>query len=107
MNGAVFFLAVNFIVAISFSAVFAVVSTRSRSRKAALWLAAAFAIASLSAVCELYVAYSGWPKVWALGAFATVLGGMLLLNIGIRQLYGLRINWWISAGFFIASILLG
>jgi diguanylate cyclase (GGDEF)-like protein len=106
MNGAVFFLAVNFIVAMSFSAVFAVVSTRSRSRKAALWLAAAFAIASLSAVCELCVAYSGSSKIWALGAFATVLGGMLLLNIGIRQLYELRINWWISGGFLVTSLLL-
>ncbi|TDK36631.1 GGDEF domain-containing protein [Rhizobium deserti] len=106
MNGAVFFLTVNFIVAISFSAVFAVVSTRSRSRTAALWLAAAFAIASLSAVCELCVAYSGWPKIWALGAFATVMGGMLLLNIGIRQLYELRINWWMSAGFLVASLIL-
>jgi hypothetical protein len=36
MNGAAFFLAVNFIVALSFSAVFFVVAPRSRSRIAAL-----------------------------------------------------------------------
>ncbi|WP_217609149.1 hypothetical protein, partial [Bacillus sp. GbtcB10] len=56
MNGAAFFLVVNFITAISFSVVFAVVSTRSRSRTASLWFAAGFAVASLAALCELLVA---------------------------------------------------
>jgi diguanylate cyclase (GGDEF)-like protein len=90
MNGAAFFLGVNFVVAVCFSAVFAVVATRSRSRTAALWMAAGFGVASLSALCELLVAYTGTPKMWALGAFATVLIGMVLLSIGICDLYGRR-----------------
>ncbi|TWF49663.1 diguanylate cyclase (GGDEF)-like protein [Neorhizobium alkalisoli] len=103
MNGAVFFLAVNFIVAICFSAVFAVVSTRSLSRAAARWFAAGFGIASLSALCELLIAYADYQMVWAVGAFLTVLGGMLLLLVGICRLYGRPIPWLLIGGFFLAS----
>lgn len=106
MNGVAFFLGVNFVVAVCFSAVFAVVATRSRSRRAALWLAAGFGVASLSAVCELLVAYTATPKIWALGAFATVLSGMMLLRVGIGHLYGRRLDKRIAAFFVTASIIL-
>jgi diguanylate cyclase (GGDEF)-like protein len=106
MNGVAFFLGVNFVVAVCFSAVFAVVATRSRSRRAALWLAAGFGVASLSAVCELLVAYTDTPKIWAIGAFATVLIGMMLLRIGIGHLYGRRLDKRIAAFFVSASIIL-
>ncbi|MDR6818800.1 diguanylate cyclase (GGDEF)-like protein [Neorhizobium sp. 2083] len=104
MNGAAFFLAVNFIIAICFGAVFAVVSTRSRSRTAALWFAAAFTVASLSAVCELLVAYTSLTKFWAIGAFASVLGGMILLRIGIGELYGRKVAPGRAGCFLLASI---
>ncbi len=106
MNGVAFFLGVNFVVAVCFSAVFAVVAARSRSRRAALWLAAGFGIASLSALCELLIAYTGTPKIWALGAFATVLSGMMLLRVGIGHLYGRRLDKRIAAFFVIASSIL-
>src|SRR5690606_27995642 len=88
MNGTNFFLAVNFIVAMSFCAVFIVVSTQSRSRVAALWIAAGFAVASLSTFSELLVAHTDWEKLPAISAFASLLGGLLLLHIGISTLYG-------------------
>ncbi|WJR69575.1 GGDEF domain-containing protein [Neorhizobium sp. CSC1952] len=106
MNGAAFFLAVNFIIAISFSLVFAVVSTRSRSRSAALWFAAGFAVASLSALCELLVAYTDIPKFWAIGAFSTVLTGMILLRGGVGELYGRKIDLRKAVGFLLAGIFL-
>lgn len=106
MNGAAFFLAVNFLVALCFSLVFAVVSTRSRSRTAALWFAAGFGVASLSAVCELLVGYSGVAKPWAIGAFATVLGGMILLWIGIGNMYRQRLRWQVALAFFALSLTL-
>ena len=104
MNGAVFFLAVNFLTAICFAIAFAVVSTRSRSRVAALWIAAGFAVASLSALCEILVAYTDLTKPWAIGAFATVLGGMILLRCGIGELYGSRTSPALALGFFLAGI---
>ncbi|UHS58243.1 MULTISPECIES: GGDEF domain-containing protein [Agrobacterium] len=88
MNGVLFFLTVNWVVALCFSALFAVVSTRSRSRTAALWLAAGFGIASLSAVFELLVAYTSFLKISALGAFTSVVAGMALLRVGVGELYG-------------------
>ncbi len=106
MNGVAFFLGVNFVIAVCFSAVFAVVATRSRSRRAALWLAAGFGVASLSALCELLIAYTAAPKVWAIGAFATVLIGMMLLRVGIGHLYGRRLDKRIAVFFVGASIIL-
>lgn len=106
MNGAAFFLGVNFVVAVCFSAVFAVVATRSRSRTAALWLAAGFGVASLSALCELLVAYTGTPKIWALGAFASVLTGMVLLWVGIGELYERRPSMRVATAYTGASIIL-
>jgi diguanylate cyclase (GGDEF)-like protein len=106
MNGAVFFLAVNFVIALCFSAVFAVVAMRSRSRTASLWLAGGFGVASLSAVCELLVAFAVMPKFSALGAFATVLTGMVLLRVGIGHLYGRPLDRRIGIAFVVASIML-
>jgi diguanylate cyclase (GGDEF) domain len=100
MNGTNFFLAVNFIIALSFFVVFVVVSTRSRSRIAARWIAAGFAVAAFSAVFELMVAHTDLVKVSAIGAFASVLGGLLLLRVGIARLYGDRISLPGQALFF-------
>jgi diguanylate cyclase (GGDEF)-like protein len=106
MNGASFFLVVNFLVAMSFSTVFVVVSRSSRSRNAALWIAAGFGVASLSALCELLVAYTDLTKLWALGAFATVLFGMVMLHFGIGELYSRRLDRRLVALFTAASLVL-
>lgn len=99
MGGATFLLAVNFIVAVCFSAVFAVVARHSRSRMSAFWIAAGFGVASLSALCELLVAYANNPKLWAIGAFMTVLMGMVLLHVGVSGLYSRKVDWRIAFGF--------
>ena len=104
MNGATFFLVVNFVVAMSFAAVFLVVARRSHSHKAALWLGSGFGVASMSAICELLVAYAGPPKIWALGAFATVLCGMVMLTMGIGEMYRRRIDARIT-GLFVTTAL--
>jgi diguanylate cyclase (GGDEF)-like protein len=106
MNGAASLLVVNFIIAASFGAVFVVVAAHSRSRRPALWIGAGFAVASLSAICELLVAYSFMPKLWALGAFSTVLIGMVMLCTGIGELYGKRLPGWITCVFVGASVVL-
>ncbi len=106
MNGASFFLVVNFLVAMSFSAVFVVVARSSRSHSAALWIAAGFGVASLSTLSELLVAYTSLPKLWALGAFASVLFGMVMLNTGISELYGRRLDRRLIASFAAASLIL-
>lgn len=105
MNGASFFLVVNFLVAMSFSVVFVAVAKSSLSRRATLWIAAGFAVASLSALCELLVAYTNLAKLWALGAFATVLFGMLMLHTGIGELYGKRFDRRLITLFTGASLL--
>lgn len=106
MNGAAFFLAVNFVTAASFGAVFLVVASRSQSRIAALLLGAGYGVASLSAICELLVAYTDMQKPWALGAFTTVLIGLVLLGVGIAKLYGRDFDKRIAAVFVCASVTL-
>ncbi|MBT9372355.1 GGDEF domain-containing protein [Rhizobium sp. CSW-27] len=106
MNGANFFLVMNLLIGLSFCVVFLIVSTRSRSASAARWIASAYAIASLSTVAELLVAYTDWPMFFALMAFSTVLGGMVLIRIGIGKLYGVPANPWFLGIFFLASVFL-
>ena len=90
MSGAGFLLTVNFLIAQCFCMFFLAVSARSRNRAAARWFAACFAVASLSTVFELLVAYVPPPKPWAILAFASMLGGMFMLRVGIGHLYGLK-----------------
>lgn len=106
MNGAAFFLVVNFAVALSFSMVFIVVALRSQSRNAAMWLGVGFGVASLSAICELLVAFAGPTRVWAMCAFATVLAGMVMLTIGIARMYGRSIPLPIASVYIVASVIL-
>jgi diguanylate cyclase (GGDEF)-like protein len=103
MNGVIFFLAVNWVVAVCFSVVFAVVATRSRSRTAALWLASGFGVASLSAIFELLIAYTGFVKISALGAFASVVGGLALLRVGVGELYEDPLDRRVGVGFVLLT----
>jgi diguanylate cyclase (GGDEF)-like protein len=105
MGGAGFLLTVNFLIAQCFCVFFLAVSARSRNRIAARWFAACFATASLSAPFELLVAYVPPPKLWAILAFASVLGGMLMLRIGLGHLYGVKASRPLLAAIFIGSIL--
>ncbi len=106
MSGAGFLLTVNFLIAQCFCIFFLAVSARSRNRVAARWFAGCFGVASLSTVFELLVAYTPFPKLWAILAFASVLGGMFMLRVGIGHLYGLKSNRAVLAAIFSAFVLL-
>ncbi|MCA0338217.1 MAG: GGDEF domain-containing protein, partial [Proteobacteria bacterium] len=60
---------------------FLAVSARSRNRVAARWFAGTYAVASLSTLFEFLVAYATPARLWAILAFAAMLGGMLMLRI--------------------------
>jgi diguanylate cyclase (GGDEF)-like protein len=104
MSGAGFLLAVNFLIAQCFCMFFLAVSARSRNRVAARWFAGTYAVASLSTVFELLVAYVPPAKLWAILAFAAMLGGMLMLRIGVGHLYGLKTSRPFLAAVFVAFV---
>ncbi|WPE20153.1 GGDEF domain-containing protein [Shinella zoogloeoides] len=104
MSGAGFLLTVNFLIAQCFCMFFLAVSARSRNRVAARWFAGCFAVASLSTVFELLVAYVPPAKPWAILAFASMLGGMFMLRVGIGQLYGLKTSRLGLAALFAAFV---
>ena len=106
MNGAVFFLVVNFLIGTLFSTLFYLVSTRTHSRTAVLWMAAGFTVGSLAAVCELLVSFVGPPKLWALAAFATFLTGAVLFGRGINAFYGRQLSLRLTTAYVIASLCL-
>jgi len=106
MSGAGFLLTVNFLIAQCFCMFFLAVSARSRNRSAARWFAGCFAVASLSTIFELLVAYVPPAKPWAILAFASMLGGMFMLRVGIGQLYGLKTSRLGLAGLFAAFVAL-
>lgn len=93
MGGAISLLAVNFIIAQIFTAAFLTIAAKSRQRRAALWCAAGFAVASLSAVCEAIVPFVAIPRLFAVGAFACVLGGFCLLRFGLGLFYQVPVGW--------------
>lgn len=104
MSGAGFLLTVNFLIAQCFCMFFLAVSARSRNRAAARWFAGCFAVASLATVFELLVAYVHPPKPWAVLAFASMLGGMFMLRVGIGYLYGPKANRPVLAVLFVAFV---
>lgn len=106
MGGAISLLAVNFIIAQVFVVAFLVVAAKSRSRRPASWCAAGFAAASLSAVFETVLPFSVVPKLFAVGAFASVLAGFILIRFAMGLFYGVPAKHSHMAAFFAGSVVL-
>ncbi|MDX3924878.1 MAG: GGDEF domain-containing protein [Shinella sp.] len=96
----------NFFIAQCFCIFFLAISVRSRHRAAARWFAAGFAVASFSAIFEILVAYTGYTKLWAVCAFASMLAGLCFLRIGLGHLYAVRTDRWLLAVLFVAAVAL-
>ncbi|WFU49192.1 GGDEF domain-containing protein [Sinorhizobium terangae] len=105
MGGAISLLAVNFIVAQIFAVAFLIIAAKSRSSRPAIWIAACFFVASLSAVFEAVLPFSAFPRLFAIAAFASVLGGFSLLRVGLGLHYDVPVRPALLAAFFIASVI--
>lgn len=106
MGGAISLLAVNFIIAQIFTVAFLTIAAKSRQRRAALWCAAGFSVASLAAVCEAIVPFTAVPRLFAVGAFACVLGGFCLLRFGLGLFYQVPARWSLLGACFVAGVTL-
>ncbi|HEV7309085.1 GGDEF domain-containing protein [Ensifer sp.] len=106
MGGAISLLAVNFIISQIFTAAFLTIAAKSRQRRSALWCAAGFSIASLSAVCEAIVPFSATPRLFAIAAFACVLGGFCLLRFGLGLFYQVPVRAPVLVACFVAGVAL-
>ncbi|MCA1492303.1 GGDEF domain-containing protein [Sinorhizobium alkalisoli] len=106
MGGAISLLAVNFIIAQVFVVAFLVIAARSRTRRPAIWCAAGFAVASLSAVFETVLPFTPVPKLFAVGAFASVLAGLLLIRFALGLFYRVPAKLLHLAIFFTAGVAL-
>ena len=92
MNGALFLLTVNFLIAQLFCVFFLVIARRSRIPSAGRWFAAAFAVASFSAIFEVIIRYADFDRLASFGAFSSLLGALLMIRIGLGRLYAVPSN---------------
>ncbi|WP_018239784.1 GGDEF domain-containing protein [Ensifer sp. BR816] len=106
MGGAISLLAVNFIIAQIFVVAFLIVAAKSRAKKPAIWCAAGFTVASLSAVFEAVLPFSMVPKLFAVGAFASVLAGFILIRVALGLFYQVPARLPLLAGFFLGAVIL-
>lgn len=106
MNGALFLLTVNFLIAQLFCIFFLIIAKRSRIPASGRWFAAAFTVASLSAVFEVVIRYADFDRLASFGAFSSVLGGLFLIRIGLGRLYAVPPNVMALAAIFGASLAL-
>lgn len=106
MGGAISLLAVNFIIAQIFVAAFLLIATRSRLGRPAVWCAGGFAVASLSAIFEAVLPFTPMPKLFAVGAFASVLAGFSLLRFGLGLFYGVPVKPSALGVFFTGSVVI-
>ncbi|WP_275782747.1 GGDEF domain-containing protein [Pararhizobium gei] len=87
MNGALFLLTVNFLIAQLFCVFFVIISRRSPVPSAGRWFAGAFFVASLAAVFEVTIRYGGIDRFASFGAFSSLLVALLMIRIGLGKLY--------------------
>ncbi|MDI7863286.1 GGDEF domain-containing protein [Rhizobiaceae bacterium n13] len=104
MGGAFPLLAVNFAIAIIFAFLFLAIARRSPSRWAAVLFGAGYAVASLAAICEALVAVTCYTRFFAVGAYASMLGGLCLLTIGVGEFYRLSVSRWLVGALFFAGV---
>lgn len=103
MSGAFSLLAVNFCIALIFAVLFLALAAKSPSRRAALLFGVGFAIASYSAIGEAMLLVSDYTRFFAMGAFASVLGGLCVLTLGIGEYYRVPLNRMMIATLFVTG----
>lgn len=97
MNGALFLLTVNFLIAQLFCVFFLIITKRSRIPAAGRWFAAAFAVASLAAPFEVAIRYADFDRFASFGAFSTLLCALLMIRAGLGRLYAVPSNITVTA----------
>ncbi len=106
MNGALFLLTVNFLIAQLFCVFFLIISKRSRIPAAGRWFAAAFAVASLSAIFEVIIRYADVDRLASFGAFSSLFGAIFMIRLGLGRLYAVPLNVMATASIVGASLTL-
>jgi len=106
MNGALFLLTVNFLIAQLFCVFFLIIAKRSRVPAAGRWFAAAFAVASLAAPFEVAIRFADFDRLASFGAFSTLLCALLMIRAGLGRLYAVATSIGVTASVLGASMAL-
>ena len=93
MSGAGFILAINLSVAGLFAVAFFLVAANNKSDRVAVWFGAAYLFGVLYYVFEFLLPHQVSPKVTGYLAFASFLGAVTTIAIGIAKRYGAAVPW--------------
>lgn len=106
MDGAAFILVINLSIAGLVAAAFLVMSLFRPSCRCARWFALAYAMGVVNTALEAVIPFTSDYHPFLTVAYAALLAGMGMFNVGLARMYSLRPPWRIMGVLFVASIVL-
>ncbi len=106
MNAAVYALIANSCMAVLFAVTYGVVALSYSRQRAAVWFMASYLLGFVTPICELLVRFSDHVILSHVVGYATFLGGMLLMSVGIQAFAGQRPEWRLALMAWVAGMVL-
>lgn len=104
MSGAGFILTINLFVAALFAIAFFIVGLANRSNRVAVWFGLAYVAGLGFIVFEFLLPFQADPKVTAYLAFASFLGAVTLVNVGLAIRYRMPVPWLLLGAVIVVSL---
>lgn len=104
MSGAGFILTINLFVACLFALAFFLVAMANRTNRVAVWFGAAYVSGLGFIVFEFLLPLQTNAKLAGFLAFASFLGAVTLVNVGLARRYKLAVPWLLLAGVVAVSL---
>jgi diguanylate cyclase (GGDEF)-like protein len=104
MSGAVFALAVNFMVGILFATTFAAMAISNRPFRRIAWFSAAYFVGALTPASELLVRFSGFPSIFLATSFVTFALAIYISAVAVTKFYRQPTPWLLLVGLLSVSI---
>ncbi len=106
VNAAVYALIANSCMAALFAVTYGVVALSYSRQRAAVWFMASYLLGFATPICELLVRFSDHVILFHVLGYATFLGGMLLMSVGIQAFAGQRPEWRLALMAWVAGMVL-
>jgi diguanylate cyclase (GGDEF)-like protein len=105
MSGASFILAINLCVACLFAAAFFLVAANNRSDRVAVWFGTAYLFGVGYFIFEFLLPFQADPKLTGFLAFASFLGAVGTVTVGIARRYRMPVPWPLLAATVAPSLI--
>ncbi|WP_294240255.1 diguanylate cyclase [uncultured Sphingomonas sp.] len=106
MDAAVYALIANSCIAALFVVTYGMVALSYARQRAAVWFMVSYLLGLLTPVCELLVRFTDHVMVFHILGYATFLGALLLMSIGMQAFAGYRPEWRLALMTWVAGMVL-